>query len=37
MQCPCCGGKMDANEKGKFIIYKCSGCGLSNTEIKEDV
>ncbi len=35
MNCPCCGGKMEANNKDKFIIFKCIVCGLSNTELKK--
>ncbi|HET7642308.1 MAG TPA: zf-TFIIB domain-containing protein [Nitrososphaeraceae archaeon] len=34
MNCPCCGGKMETNEKEKVTIFKCNNCGLSNTELK---
>ena len=37
MNCPCCGGKMEATDKDKFTIYKCIVCGLSNTELKKDI
>lgn len=37
MNCPCCGGKMEAIEKEKFTNYKCTACGLSNTELKENI
>ena len=37
MNCPCCGGKMEATEKEKFTNYKCTACGLSNTELKENI
>jgi len=26
---------MEANDKDKFTIFKCSVCGLSNTELKD--
>jgi hypothetical protein len=35
MNCPCCGGKMEANDKDRFITFKCIVCGLSNTELKK--
>ena len=26
---------MEANDKDRFIIFKCIVCGLSNTELKK--
>ena len=37
MNCPCCGGKMKANHGEKVTIFKCNSCGLSNTELNQDV
>jgi transposase len=37
MNCPCCGGKMEANQVEKLTVFKCNRCGLSNTELKKDV
>ena len=28
---------MEANDKNKFTIFKCIVCGMSNTELKEDM
>ena len=37
MNCPCCGGKMEANQFDKLTVFKCKSCGLSNTELKTDI
>ncbi len=37
MNCPCCGGKMEANQFDKLTVFKCNSCGLSNTELKTDI
>ena len=37
MNCPCCGGKMEANQFAKLTVFKCNSCGLSNTELKTDI
>jgi hypothetical protein len=37
MNCPCCGGKMKANHGDKLTIFKCNSCGLSNTQLNQDV
>ena len=37
MNCPCCGGKMEANQVEKLSVFKCNRCGLSNTELKKDI
>ena len=37
MNCPCCGGKMKANHGDKLTVFKCNNCGLSNTELKNNI
>jgi tRNA(Ile2) C34 agmatinyltransferase TiaS len=37
MNCPCCGGKMKANYGDKLTVFKCNSCGLSNTELKNNI
>lgn len=37
MKCACCGEDMKLDkETGRTVSYKCTYCGLSNTELKKD-
>lgn len=37
MICPCCGTEMvQDTDIGNSIIYKCKGCGLTDSRLKRD-
>lgn len=37
MICPCCGTEMlQDSDIGNSIIYKCKGCGLTDSRLKQD-
>ena len=36
MRCPCCGDLMEAEEELEISVkYRCRGCGLSDTRLRE--
>ena len=36
MKCACCGEEMKLDkETGSTVSYRCTNCGLSNTELKK--